>query len=336
MIKPHYMQMNRRMFLAASAAIVAAPLAMAEDAPVTISHAYGETIINGPVSRVVSLGYNSHDPLLALGVKPVGIRYWYGDYENSVWPWAQEQLGDAAPTVITGEVSAEVVAGLNPDLIIAGGSGISEAEYALLSEIAPVVMHEEQYSTWGSPWDANLRLIGRAVGKAGRAEELIADVYEKFAEIKERNPHWAGQTAVAAWHDGGQTGAFMAEDTRARFFNELGFLTPEKLKTQSTIDGFYTTLSPEDLSPIDADLLVWISSYDRSPDIVNLAMRRTLTANHEGREVFCNQLLAGAVSFGTVLSIPYALEHLEGEINLALDGDPSTVVPTAKEAGLVD
>ncbi|PRY75471.1 iron complex transport system substrate-binding protein [Yoonia maritima] len=328
--------LNRRSFLAGTASVLAAPPALAQSTDLTFQHAYGEITLPAPAKRVVSLGYNSHDSILALGIAPVGIRYWYGDYPYGVWPWAQEHLGDAKPTVMTGEVSAETVAGLAPDLIVANGSGISEAEYALLSQIAPVLMHSDEYSAYGTPWDVGLRTIARAVGKSDLAETIIADVHGKFADIKARNPDWAGKTAVAAWHDGGQTGAFMGEDTRARFFTDLGFRPTEKLTEQTIIDGFYTTLSPEDLSPLDADLLLWISSTDRAPDIANLAMRRTLNAYREGREVFCNQLLAGAVSFGTVLSLPYALEQLEPQMKLALDGDPSTVVPTALEAGLTE
>jgi len=40
------------------------------------------------------------------------------------------------------------------------------------------------------------------------------------------------------------------------------------------------------------------------------------------------------MSFASVLSMPYALERLEPEIALAIDGDPATVVPSAEKAGL--
>ncbi|WP_375691065.1 iron-siderophore ABC transporter substrate-binding protein [Pseudooceanicola sp. LIPI14-2-Ac024] len=325
--------MTRRGVLAGAASLLAAPRLLA-GAGLRFEHAFGETVLKAPARRVVSLGYNTQDTLLALGVVPQAIRYWYGDYPHGVWPWAQEALGDGAPTLITGEVSMEVVAGLAPDLIVGTGSGISEAEYALLSQIAPVLMQEPQYSTYGSPWQAEVRTLARATGTEAKGEALIAEVTGKFEAARARHPDWAGKTAVAAWHDGGQTGAFMAEDTRARFLSQLGFRPTEALAAIQATDGFYTTLSPEDLTPIDADLLVWISSSDRAVDIEQLAMRRTLRASVEGREVFCDELLAGAMSFGSVLSLPFALDRLEGDFALAVDGDPATVVPSAEQAGL--
>ena len=63
-------------------------------------------------------------------------------------------------------------------------------------------------------------------------------------------------------------------------------------------------------------------------------MRGTLKVQQEGREVFAGELLGGAMSFGSVLSLPFALEQFEPEFVLALDGDPATVVPSARDAGL--
>ncbi|MGY9045704.1 hypothetical protein P775_13420 [Puniceibacterium antarcticum] len=325
--------MTRRSFVAGTCAALAAP-PLSADTPLRFAHVYGETVLAKPAQRVVSIGYSTQDPLLALGVVPVGIRYWFGDFPYGVWPWAQGALGTAQPALIIGEVSMETVAGLAPDLIVAIGSGISEAEYALLSRIAPVLMQAPEYATYGSPWQETTRRIGQAVGKAELAETLIAEVDATFAAARGRHPDWTGKTAVAAWQNGGQTGAFMRSDNRAQFLTELGFQPPEALAQLDTKDGFYTTLSPEDLSPLDADLLVWISAYDQVPDIRDLAMRRTLSAHREGREVLAGPLVAGALSFGSVLSLPYALQQLEAEMIAALDGSPGTVVPSARDAGL--
>ncbi|WP_245840772.1 iron-siderophore ABC transporter substrate-binding protein [Puniceibacterium sediminis] len=325
--------MTRRTFLGSACATLAAPPLLA-GAGLRFVHPYGETVLSGPARRVVSIGYSTQDPLLALGVVPVGIRYWFGDFPHGVWPWAQGHLGSAAPVLITGEVSMETVAGLAPDLIVAIGSGISQAEYELLSRIAPVLMQSPEYSTYGSPWQDTTRRIGQAVGKSELAETLIAEVGDTFAGLRARHPDWGGRTAAAAWQSGGETGAFLQSDNRAQFLSELGFRPTEGLARAGASNGFYTTLSPEDLSPLDADLLVWVSAYDQVPDIVNLAMRRTLVAHRAGREVFAGSLVAGALSFGSVLSLPYALEQLEDDIAAALDGDPHTPVASAVTAGL--
>lgn len=297
-------------------------------------HAYGETVLERPASRIVSLGYATQDTILALGLVPVGLRYWYGEYDSGVWPWAQPYLKGETPVVMRGESSAEVIASLKPDLIFAIGSGMSQTEYLLLSRIAPVILTPAGTSTYGTSWQAEVEILGRATGREVQAAELIAGVEAKFAALRDRHPDWAGQTVAAAWHDGGQTGVFMGEDARSRVFAELGFATPPGYATLQEINGFYATLSPEDLSPIDADLLVWISAEARAGDLVSMPMRLTLAAHREGRELFAGDLLSGALSFGSVLSLPFALDRIEPEIVAALDGDPATPVPSAVAAGL--
>jgi iron complex transport system substrate-binding protein len=67
---------------------------------------------------------------------------------------------------------------------------------------------------------------------------------------------------------------------------------------------------------------------------VALPMRKTLKAHREGREVMAGSLIAGALSFGSVLSLPFALKELEADLVLALDGDPATKVASSVKAGL--
>ncbi|MGF9565517.1 ABC transporter substrate-binding protein [Neorhizobium sp. JUb45] len=308
--------------------------ARAADDSLLFKHVYGDVTLEQPASRVVSLGFTTQDSLLALGTPPVGIREWFGARPYAVWPWAESYLGDAKPTVISGEVSIEIVASLQPDLIIGVGSGISKAEYDVLSQVAPVLMQPVDNPSYGTRWDIQTEMFGRALGKVEKANELIARNRALFAAVRERHLDWAGKTAVCAYNFSGETGAFIGSDTRATFMAELGFKPTEKLVGLKTAQGFYAPQSPEDLSALDADLLVWISSFDTVPDIVALPMRKTLKAHRQGREVLAGALIAGALSFGSVLSLPFALGELEGDIALALDGDPATTVPSSVKAGL--
>jgi len=296
-------------------------------------HAFGEAVLPGPAKRVVSLGYTTHDALLALEVPPVALRYWFGDQPNGVWPWAQPFLNGATPTMISGEAGAETIAALQPDLIIGIGSGISEAEYAVLSQIAPTLMQEKGRGAYDTSWDELTRTLGRAVGKDALAEERIAATKKLFAEARARHPDWAGKRGVAAYHFGGDTGAFTSSDTRGRFISELGFAPMPEIEKLGA-GNFYAGLSPEDLSPLDADLLLWVSSFDSAPDLVALEMRRMTKAHREGREVFAGSLTAAALSFGSVLSLPFALSQLEADIAAAMDGDPATKVASAVKAGV--
>lgn len=92
------------------AALLLAPLsAAAQDFPLTVTHKYGTTEIPAKPERVLSLSFQNHDNLLALGVQPVGIRDWFGNQPNGVWPWAQEALGDAEPALLKGDINFEQI-----------------------------------------------------------------------------------------------------------------------------------------------------------------------------------------------------------------------------------
>ncbi len=68
--------------------------------PVTLEHKYGSTTISEQPVRIVTVGLTDHDALLALGIVPVGTSEWFGDYPGSVWPWAQDKLGDVIPEAV--------------------------------------------------------------------------------------------------------------------------------------------------------------------------------------------------------------------------------------------
>ena len=54
------------------------PGAVAGDGSVTVKHAFGETKIPKPPTRVVSAGLTDADDLLALGVVPIALTDWFG------------------------------------------------------------------------------------------------------------------------------------------------------------------------------------------------------------------------------------------------------------------
>ncbi len=330
---------SRRDLLCGLATALLAPAllhgkARAAEEPLRFDHAYGVTVLPKPAERVVSLGFITQDPLLALDVVPLAIRDWFGSQPSGVWPWAQPYLKDARPVVIKGSVGLELVATLKPDLIVGIGSGISEAEYAGLSRIAPVLMQPKEFPVYGMPWDEMTRLIGRAVGKARLAEDLVARTRQDFAAARQRHPDWIGRSAVAAYHYGSETGFFASSDTRGHFLAELGFAPTAAARKLEGSQAFYQKLSPEDLSALEADLLLWVSSSDTATDLVNLPMRRALKAHAEGREIFAGGTVAAALSFGSVLSLPFVLSALEPDIAAALDGDPKTPAASAVTAGL--
>lgn len=332
--------LSRRSLLQGSGALLLSALAapaLAQTAPEawprSFKHAFGAAELQKPATRVVSLGYTTHDTLLALDVVPLALRYWYGDAPFGVWPWAADRLRGAEPIVLTGESGIETIAALQPDLIIGIGSGISQAEYDLLSQLAPVLMHAADAPIYGMGWDDQSRLIARATGKDAEAETLISQTQARFDAVRARHPDWQGKTATAAYHFNGETGVYLVNDGRSRFLTSIGFkLTPGVLAQPS--GDFYMPISPENLTELETDVLLWLSTTPSDADLAALPMRRLLGSHKAGREVFVAGLPSAALSFGSILSLPWALDQLESEIAAAADGDPATTVASAVAAGL--
>ncbi|MEL6981142.1 MAG: iron-siderophore ABC transporter substrate-binding protein [Actinomycetota bacterium] len=302
--------------------------------PVTLTHKYGEITIEAEPMRVVSVGFSDQDDLLALGVTPVGIRDWYGEQPFGIWPWAQDELGDAEPDVLSAsEINFEAVAALQPDLIVGVSSGMTDEDYETLSQIAPTLAQSGDYVDYGVPWQDRTRVIGEALGKADDAEAIVAEIEDRFAEIRDANPDFADSTAAVAFFFGEEPGAYASTDTRARIMEDLGFVTPE-VYDEMAADAFYASFSAEEIELLDVDTLVWLAASDAEIEaLADFELRNNLRATQEGREVFVGQLLGGAFSFASPLSLDYLLDELVPELAAAVDGDPATEVPSAAALG---
>ncbi|MFG1496845.1 ABC transporter substrate-binding protein [Saccharospirillum sp. HFRX-1] len=306
--------------------------AQAESAfPVTLEHKYGSTTIDAEPLRVVSVGFSDQDDILALGVKPVAIREWYGEMPYATWPWAQDELGDAQPVVLgRGNLDYETIAELEPDLIIGISSGMSNRVYKRLSRIAPTLPQSGDYIDYGVPWDVRARTIGRALGKDDQAEALVSRLQARIDAVAENHPEFQGKEAAIAFYYNGDVGAYSSNDLRSQLMQSFGFDIPE-VYDEIAGSSFYASFSEERLDLLDVDVLVWLSGSSALEAVDGLSLRPMLTANREGREVFVGELLGGAFSFMSPLSMDYLLDELVPELELAVDGDPNTVVPSSVE-----
>ncbi len=301
--------------------------------PVTIDHQYGSSLIPAKPRRIVSLSYIGHDFLLALGEPPYALRKWFGAYPYGVWPWAQAALGTAKPIVMQGEIDIESIAAMAPDLIVGQWSGMTQAEYRLLSRIAPTIPAQDKYGAYGTPWQEMLRVLGRATGKHQLAQQIIADLESRFDTLRASHPTWQGASAVMVW--GGQTGAYTARDIRGQFIEALGFKVPEVINTSAALNSYYALIPAEDLSPIDVDALIWLDAGGSVSRLQRMPLRPTLQAYAEGREIYADLLLSAALSHSSPLSLGYALDRLVPLIEAAMDGDPATPVPSMAAADLL-
>ena len=102
------------------------------DYPLTIEHALGTTVIPARPQRVATVNWANHEVPLAPGVVPVGVAAadFGDDVSDDLLPWAEErlaELGAEGPALFDeGDgIDLEAVAATEPDVILAGHSGLS-------------------------------------------------------------------------------------------------------------------------------------------------------------------------------------------------------------------
>lgn len=278
--------------------------------PVTIEHRFGTTEIPARPERVVSLGYTEQDAIVLFGVEPVAVRYAFGPEDDVFFPWADEAAGDAEPEILPrAEVNVEQVAALRPDLIMAITAGLTEEQYATLSEFAPVVVQPEGYVDFGTPWQVQTLQTGRALGQEARAEEVVAEVEGQLAQAKADHPEFAGLTlALSGPAYDGQYPFHATDDARTRFFGSLGFVVPEELD-EIAGDEFYGALSKERVDLLDTDVLVWQSGSDEERSGMEAdPLLQQLPVVTEGHSIFIEGSDYDAIQFTSALSLPYLIE----------------------------
>lgn len=292
------------------------PAATAGAFPVTVAHKYGTTEVKAQPTRVVTLGLSDQDTALALGVKPVGVVDWFKERPFGNWPWAQPLWGDTQPEIVgeRDEFNFEKIAALEPDLIIAQYSGMTKENYDTLSQIAPTVGQPAKYDDYAAPWQEMTRAIGKALGKADQTEELIAGIDKRFADVRAQHPEWAGKTAaIVDPYEPGQYAVFSATDPKALFMTEMGFAVPEEITKLAGKENA-TVISSERLDLVDVDRLLFLTSDPTAESRVKAdKVYAGLKVATEGRAVFLpyeDPPLGGALSFNTVLSIPYAIDQV--------------------------
>lgn len=282
--------------------------------PVTIEHNYGSTEIPEEPERVVSVGYTDQDPLLALGVTPVAVREWFGEQPDGTWPWGQDELGDADPEVLdVAELNFERIAALKPDLIVGVSSGMTQEDYDQLSQIAPTISRPAEHVDYGVPWQDQTLVIGRALAREDRAEELVAEVEERFEQAREEHPGLEGASAIVARPstEPGQFFLFGPDDSRSRFMTSLGFTIPTEV-AELAGDAFLATISAEQLELLNAaDVVVWNVDTPADRELVEQnPIYQQLEVRAAGRDLFLDEQSNAALSFGTVLSLPFLLDEL--------------------------
>lgn len=278
-------------------------------AKVTITHARGETTIEGTPEKIVALGNQWLDATLALGVVPVGYLDNVAMASKSTPPWEPKSLESAKSLTTTGNL-AEQVATLEPDLILVDPFIADQKTYDELSRVAPTLPALSKEAV--APWQDQVTTLGKVLRKPDEANKAIAKVDDKIAAIAAANPGLRGKTFASTWLAGPAQLMVLTDpnDGSSKVFAQLGLGIPKNL-TDSAADQGRLALSPERVDELTADLLLAGYAPGLDEKYRQLPGYADLPAVKKGSVVFLTTQEISAVNTPTALSVPYILEKLE-------------------------
>lgn len=234
--------------------------------PITITHAFGETVIESKPERIAAISWGNQDLPLALGIVPVGISTAnYGVQDDSgLLPWTAagfDALGAENPVLFddVAGLDFEAINDTQPDVILAAYSGITQEEYDLLSQIAPVVAYPQM--PWQTFWRDQILLNATGMGLQPEGEALVRELETLISDKTAQYPQLAGKTAAFFYFsptDLGKFYVYLPEDPRAAYLTDLGMAFPESvLKLAEGSDSFALEMSAENVDLLqDIDVVV--------------------------------------------------------------------------------
>ncbi|WP_188714527.1 iron-siderophore ABC transporter substrate-binding protein [Paracoccus acridae] len=312
------MPIQHRSFAVLLAWTCGAGMALGQEFPVSIPHAFGTTVISAKPQRVATVASGNHEVPLALGVVPVGMAAAnYGDDDgDGLLPWVAGRLGElgAEPPVLFDEgdgIDFEAVAATRPDVILAAYSGLTQADYDTLSRIAPVVAYPD--GAWTTEWRQMIRMNSTGMGMAAEGEALIARMEAAIAEAVARHPELDGKTAMFVTHldstNLSVVNFYSAHDTRVKFFQDLGLAMPASVVEATQPGQFFGSVSAERIDVFeDVDILVTYGGADLMAAMrADPLMAHMPAVAHEAVVMLKNDPMGNAAN-PTPLGLPYVLE----------------------------
>ncbi len=291
--------------------------------PMTITHALGETVIESKPERVATISWGNQDTPLALGVVPVGVSTAnYGVIDDTgLLPWTNEgfaALGETSPVLFddVAGLDYEAISDVQPDVILAAYSGLTQEEYDLLSEIAPVVAYPT--AAWQTYWRDQITLDAKGMGMEEEGNALVSDLETLIQEKTAEYPQIEGVKAAFFSFNPADLGTFyvyLPTDPRAAYLLDLGMTFPESVMELADDTGsFALNLSAENVDRLqDVDLIICYGTEGVLETLQNDPLIGTLPAVKRGSVAIIEDATPLAASATpSALSIPATIdEYLE-------------------------
>ncbi|MEO1298107.1 MAG: iron-siderophore ABC transporter substrate-binding protein [Cyanobacteria bacterium J06636_16] len=238
-----------------------------------VEDAFGSVEIPLNPQRIVVLeDHTLLDPILALGIKPVGV--------VSCDPFCLESFRGIPNDLVANipdigtsamEPSLEKLVSLNPDLIVS--NEFNEAIYDQLSAIAPTVLID--YSSMMN-FKERLQYFAQLFDKEERATTLLAQYKDRIQQLQQELGERL-ETAIVSilyFHDAQIFVSGLGSSTHSQILNDVGL---QLTQAHQTLETPWAPLSIEALPDYDADYLFLITS-DESLSFLDKPVWSTLEA----------------------------------------------------------
>lgn len=297
------------------------PLCLAENNvsyPLTITHAFGTTVIPKKPQRVATVAWANHEVPLALGIVPVGFAAAkFGDDDgDGVLPWVKAQLDSLHAPIPKlfdeGDgIDFEAVAATEPDVILAAYSGLSRSDYDTLSMIAPVVAYPD--APWATDWRSMIRVNSLGLGMVQEGEDLIARIEQDIARRLAKYPELHDKTAMFITHldptDLSVLRFYTANDSRVKFFADLGLGSPKSIAALSRSGQFSGEASIEQVDAFDdVDIFVTYGGKALLDPLSSNPLMAKMRAVKQGSMVMLGGGPLATAANPTPLSISWVLD----------------------------
>ncbi|MDZ4870791.1 MAG: putative ABC transporter substrate-binding lipoprotein YhfQ [Chroococcidiopsis cubana SAG 39.79] len=162
-----------------------------------IGHEFGETCVPLKPQRIVALNPDTIlDPLIALGIKPIGYTSDNVGGKEIIGSVSLDDVAGATNVGKSDQPSLEQVFMLKPDLILA----TKYHPYPLLSAIAPtVVVPSPNFDVPANEafFKENLRYIAKVLGEETKAEKILDRYQKRIEDLKQRLGNRLSQIKVS-------------------------------------------------------------------------------------------------------------------------------------------
>ncbi len=279
--------------------------------PLTITHEFGDTTILTEPKRIVALGWNCEDIVLALGHVPIAMEK-RALFDTGILPWNKQVLGAKTPVLLQAELTDyEQIASLKPDLIIilSAYSKFEETSFRRFQQIAPTIVHQSTNASLA--WQEQTAFIGKALGCSEDAANLVQKTENFLDKLAASNPITRGKTFLFGAYAAGQgnIAVYLPADARIAMLQRLGLKVAPSIRLlgDANPEKWRTNVSLENIDRFEADVFILGYGAEIADAVKNNSLFQQNRAIRDGHCVYLDDpALVWASSALSVLSVPFA------------------------------